>query len=116
MTEEKLKHCIALTLLPGIGPVLARNLVSYCGSVEEVFKRKQSHLEKIPGIGRETAKGVAEVNKEIFEQAEKEVLFILKHNILALFYTDTDYPARLKNCDDAPILLFFKGQCHLNAS
>jgi DNA processing protein len=30
------------------------------------------------------------------------------------FYTDKDYPARLKNCDDAPVLIFFKGKCELN--
>ena len=31
-----LKYKIALTLIPGVGNVIARNLVSYCGSVEGV--------------------------------------------------------------------------------
>jgi len=115
MTDEKLKYCIALTLLPGVGPVLAKNLVSYCGSVEEVFKKGQTQLERIPGIGPERAKDIIPVEKEIFELAEKEVAFIHKQEINPLFYTDNDYPARLKNCDDAPPLLFFKGQCDFNS-
>src|SRR2546430_11885493 len=31
-----------------------------------------------------------------------------------LFRSDELYPVRLKNCDDAPVLLFFKGRCNLN--
>lgn len=104
---------IALSLLPGIGPVLARNLVSYCGSVEAVFRKKKSHLEKVPGIGEERAAMIA--NHKVFERAEEEVKFIQKHRITPLFYLDPDYPTRLKNCDDAPVLLFFKGTTRLNA-
>jgi DNA processing protein len=114
--DEQLKFQIALTLLPGVGPVLAKNLVSYCGSVEEIFKKKKSHLEKIPGIGHERASEIISVEKKIFQRAEEEIKFIRKHNITPLFYTDEKYPARLKNCDDAPPLIFFKGKCELNAS
>jgi DNA processing protein len=116
MTDEKLKYCIALTLLPKVGSVLAKNLVSYCGSVEDIFRRKNSQLEKIPGIGPERASEIAGIKNEIFERAEKEVEFIRKHKIKTFFYTDSDYPTRLKNCDDAPVLLYFKGECNLNAS
>ena len=31
--NEQLKYQIAITLIPGVGPVLARNLISYCGGV-----------------------------------------------------------------------------------
>jgi DNA processing protein len=114
MTDEKLKYCIALTLLPQVGPVLAKNLVSYCGSVEEVFSRKKAHLEKIPGIGPERIAEITKDSREIFVRAEEEIKFIKKHHIKTLFFTDADYPARLKNCDDSPVLLYFKGQCELN--
>jgi DNA processing protein len=112
-SDEELKYQIALTLLPGVGPVLAKNLVSYCGSVENVFKKKKANLEKIPGIGADRATAIA--NHEVFERAEKEAAFIRKHKISALFYTGAEYPLRLKNCEDAPPLLFFKGDCGLNA-
>ncbi len=99
-------------MLPGIGAVVARNLVSYCGSVENIFKKKKANLERIPGIGVERAETIA--NQDVFEKAEKEVIFIRKHGITTLFYTDKEYPLRLKNCDDSPILLFTRGNIELN--
>ena len=44
-------HTIALSFIPKVGAVAARNLISYCGSAEAVFKQKKSQLLKIPGIG-----------------------------------------------------------------
>ncbi|TAH44403.1 MAG: DNA-protecting protein DprA [Bacteroidetes bacterium] len=112
--EDILKYQIALSLAPGIGPVLARILVSYCGGVQEIFQIPKSHLEKIPGIGPEKAIGLH--SKEILVKAEREVVFIRKHSIQSLFYLDKDYPARLKYCEDSPILLFFKGKAELNSN
>jgi DNA processing protein len=110
--DEQLKHQIALTLLPGIGSVIAKNLVSYCGSVENIFRQKKHHLEKIPGIGRDRAEAI--LNHETFRRAEAEVTFIRKHKIKTFFFLDKEYPSRLKNCDDSPVLLFFKGEADLN--
>ena len=33
---------IGLTLIPGIGPVTAKKLISYCGSVEQFLKKKKN--------------------------------------------------------------------------
>jgi DNA processing protein len=112
MNEEQLKHRIALHKLPGIGPVSARALISYCGSVEDIFRKKKALLEKIPGIGKERAALVH--RKGLFDDVEKEIKFIRKNNIVPLFYTDENFPARLKNCDDSPLMLFYKGNVDLN--
>jgi len=105
-------HEIALTFVKGIGDVTIRSLVSYCGSAEGVFKTKQSLLEKIPGIGPKTAQSI--VKHAVFERAEQELAFIDKYKIEPLFYTDKNYPKRLKNCADSPALLYFKGKADLN--
>ncbi|HTN21525.1 MAG TPA: DNA-processing protein DprA [Pelobium sp.] len=105
-------HKIALTFVKGIGDITIKSLISYCGSAEEVFKTKQSSLEKIPGIGPKTAQLIA--NHEAFERAEKEIAFIEKYKIEPIFYTDKNYPKRLKNCADSPTLLYFKGKADLN--
>lgn len=113
LSDEKLKYQVALTLLPDVGPVLARNLVSYCGSIEEIFNKSARQLEKIPGIGPATASNI--INQDTYKRAEKEVEFIRKHKIETLFYLDERYPLRLKNCDDAPVMLYFKGNADFNA-
>jgi DNA processing protein len=112
INEEELLLRLALHLLPGIGPVLARNLVSYCGSVQAIFKAKKNQLEKIPGIGNERASRILK-HREI-GKAEKELRFIQRENIRFLFYLDKEYPSRLKNCEDAPVGLFCKGEMDLN--
>lgn len=105
-------HKIALTFVKGIGDITIKSLISYCGSAEEVFKTKQSALEKIPGIGPKTAKLI--VNHQAFERAEQELVFVEKYKIEPIFYTDKNYPKRLKNCADSPALLYFKGKTDLN--
>lgn len=113
MNWEKLKYQIALTLIPGIGDVLAKNLVAYCGSAEAVFKTPKWKLAKIPGI--DTVRASAIAGFKDFKRVEKEIGFIEKNKIEPLFFTDEKYPKRLKNCSDAPILLYFKGDTDLNA-
>jgi len=51
---------IGLTLIPGIGPVTAKKLISYCGSVEAVFHEKKERLTKIPHIGPVLAKEISQ--------------------------------------------------------
>ncbi len=42
---------IALSLVSGIGPIKAKNLIRYCGSAEAVYTEKKSRLLKIPEVG-----------------------------------------------------------------
>jgi len=110
--SENLKYKLALSLIPGIGDILAKNLVSYVGSVEGVFKETQKSLMKIPGIGSVNAKGIRK--KAIFEQVEEELAFIERYGIEVYFYTDKNYPRRLVNCIDAPVLFYSKGDLNLD--
>lgn len=107
-------HQIALSCLPGIGSVLARSLLSYCGSAEEVFKSKSKLLAKIPGIGPKTLDQI--LNHSVFSLAENELKFIEKFKISPLFISSEQYPRRLRNCPDAPVMLYFKGKADLNGS
>jgi DNA processing protein len=110
--NDSLIYQIALTLVPGIGDVFGKKLVSLCGSAEAVFNEPQKMLRKIPRMSRTIFESLR--TKGIFERAEREVEFIQRYHITALFYQDKDYPFRLKNCVDSPLMLYFKGNVNVN--
>lgn len=113
MSDVQLKHKIALGLIPRIGDINARKLVSYMGSVESVFTETYRNLIKIPGIGPGLASYIC--NRSYLEAAEKEAEYVTKNNIRTYFYLDNDYPFRLRQCDDSPVMFFFRGNCNLDA-
>jgi DNA processing protein len=111
---EDLIYKLALTLIPGVGSVNGKSLVAYCGGVKAVFMEKKRALLKIPGIGEQTINAIA--NHNVFGRAEEELAFIEKNNIAPLFYLDKEYPIRLKQCHDSPLMLYYKGTSNLNAA
>jgi DNA processing protein len=113
MSYVDLTYQIGLTLLDGVGDVLAKNLVAYCGSAEQVFKTKKAQLEKIPGIGSYTSNALI-ASKSVLQRAEQEIKFIEDKKIQPLFFTDKNFPQRLKNCNDSPVMLYYKGSADLN--
>lgn len=111
--DENLKYKIAISLIPNIGDMRAKRLISYCGSAEAVFSEKKAALEKIPGIGEANAKAV--LTQKVFKKVDEEIKFIQKNKITPLFYLDKEYPKRLTHCEDSPVLLYFKGKANLNS-
>ena len=110
---EDLIYKLALTLIPGVGSVNGKSLVAYCGGVKAVFMEKKRALLKIPGIGEQTINAIT--NHNVFGRAEEELAFIEKNKIAPLFYLDKEYPIRLKQCHDSPLMLYYKGTSELNA-
>ena len=106
---------IGMTLLPGIGDISGKKFVQYCGSAEAVFKEKRKSLEKISGM-REVSIDAICKPKEYLKRAEEEIVFMEKNDIRPLFFLDSDYPRRLSQCDDAPMMLYYKGKANLNAN
>lgn len=109
---EALVYEVAIGLLPGIGNMLTRQLISYCGSAKQVFTSPPGKLQKIPGIGQTHLKTL--INHSVLNQAESIVKQAEKENVQLLFYTNKAYPDRLKQIADAPTLLYYKGTANLN--
>ena len=114
MSEILLKHKIALGQIPHIGDINARKLVSHFGSVEAIFRESYRTFVKIPGIGPGLAKYICD--RTYLDDAEKEAEYVQKNNIKTYFYLDSDYPFRLRQCDDSPVIFFFKGNCDLDSA
>jgi DNA processing protein len=104
---NQLHYQLALSMAPQVGAITAKNLVRHCGDAAAVFQASKRELYKIPGIGPHVAEGLRTAG--LLQKAEKELLFMEQHDIQAVFFTDTQYPVRLRQCYDAPALLFFKG-------
>lgn len=102
---------LALHFIPGLGDYLIRQLVSYCGSPGNVFRIPRGKLLKIPGVGAATADAIRQ--SAPFARAEKEVLRAEKEKVDLIFFTDRKYPSRLRQINDAPTLLYAKGNLDL---
>ena len=112
MTDERICS-IALTLCTGIGALTAQRLVQVAGSAAEVFARRHELRDLCDEIQPAALKALH--TPGIFQRAEKEIAFADKHGIDCLTLRDERYPARLRECEDAPLYLFYKGQANLNS-
>ncbi len=99
-------------MIPGIGDITSKTLLSYCGSAREVFKKNRHQLSKIPGIGQVNADQVLSFKN--FDAAEAEINKCQKQKIEILFFTDKNYPKKLKHAPDSPTVLYYKGEGNLN--
>ncbi|MCD6332257.1 MAG: DNA-processing protein DprA [Bacteroidales bacterium] len=106
--QEELIAQLNLALLPGVGAGLVRTLFTAFGSASAILREKRKSLEKIPGIGTMTAKQIC--RNGFRQRAEEEIRFMQKEKITPLFLMDDKYPDRLKQCPDAPVILFYKGR------
>lgn len=111
-TDQQLIYEIGVSLLPNIGSINGKKLVAYCGGAEAVFKQKKAHLEKIEGIGKKTTQSI--LNQSVLSEAEEELKYIQENDIQTLFFIDKEYPYRLKQAEDSPLMLYYKGQDVLN--
>lgn len=103
---------IALTLCQGIGHRGAKRLIDELGSAEAVFRQRRQITELIPDATSRVAEALDDV--EAFERACSELEFAGSKNISCLTLQDEAYPLRLKECPDAPVVLFHKGAADLN--
>ncbi|NSL88484.1 DNA-protecting protein DprA [Chitinophaga sp. Mgbs1] len=111
---QELMYQIALTRIPLIGDVIIRRLLETFGSAGNIFKAKKYELERTATIGAVRAAAIRDFRD--FALVEKEIAFIERYKIQALFCTDPLYPQRLLQCYDAPSLLYYKGRADLNAA
>ncbi|MFZ9300564.1 MAG: DNA-processing protein DprA [Chitinophagaceae bacterium] len=110
--EEELVHALALQQIPQIGPVQARILIEHFHYFSSIFSSSKGVLENIPGIGSIRAKNILGFND--FSSIHEQISSLKKWQIEPLIYTSPHYPYRLKHCDDAPIVLYFRGNTDLN--
>lgn len=110
--QTELFYQIALSRIPQIGVVNARRLMSYFETASSIFSANRSDLQKIPHIGPVLAESVFQ--KHILNESEQILRACEQANVCVLFYLDKEYPERLKQIYDAPIVLYQQGKVDLN--
>ena len=98
---------IALTLLSGIGSKRARIIISYFQDLEEFFTQKKLDINKLPGVTENMIS--VKQRRAALEKADQIVESVEKLGGDILFFTDSKYPKKLKQCEDAPLVLYAKG-------
>lgn len=110
MTED-LKYKIGFSMISGNNLSFAEKLLARCGSEEQYFKLTSSELSAL-GLTVESIRSDAK-RKALLDLAEKEIDFILRNQIEPLYFRGPCFPSRLRNCEDAPVMLYQLGQTDL---
>jgi DNA processing protein len=104
---EDIFYWLALSLTPGLGSILIKRLLDRFKTPEAVFQAPLKELIRIEGLGERVA---GEIQKGPSEKVVKKELSLLEKTggkIVTL--KDDDYPKRLKDIYDPPVLLYLMG-------
>lgn len=110
--DDSTYYTIALSMVDNIGPVAAKNLISYCGSAKAVFEANKKELLAIPSISMGRLEFLNDADP--FRQVDAQIKYIEKHEIAVHTFLDSGYPQRLRNFEQSPIVLYHKGKGDLN--
>ena len=115
MNNDEIFFTMALTRISNFNYATALELYRAVGSAQLIFE----HRHEIGDILQDCSPRLMEALKdwdEPMKRAEAELQYMQTHGIRALTLTDEDYPQRLSECPDAPIILYYKGNADLNQS
>ena len=103
------EYVIALREKAKIGPKTFQQLLITFGSPENVYKATKEELLSLP---RMTTSKVDEIlnSKDFLTKIEEHISYLEEMGIGIFTILDNDYPQSLKEIDDPPPLLYFKGE------
>lgn len=102
-----LRYWIALSAVPDIGPVFAKKLLSLFKTPERIFDAEMDDLLSLEGIGINRAKNIKEFS--LWKIVDKQIKVLEKEGIDVLSLYDSFYPEMLREIEDAPVVLYMKG-------
>lgn len=109
----ELFYTIALTRISNFNYATALELYRAVGSAQMLYE----HRNDIGDMLKDCSPRLMEALKdwsEPMKRAEAELKFMEEHQIRGLTLGDDDYPQRLTECPDAPLVLYYRGNADLN--
>jgi DNA processing protein len=114
MTEQETLYSIALSFVPRLNLLNRKLLFEKMGTATEIFEQRHNLRDIFPDASKSTLEALALMDTHL-KRAEEELAFAQAGHIQCIGYNDENYPARLRECPDAPILLYYRGTASLNA-
>jgi len=111
METDTIFYSLALQSVEGIGCKGARKLIEHFGSPKAALSAGEEQWLKVEGIGPKLAQNLK--SRRIYRKANAEMEIIQKYGLKVVSFFDPEYPEYLKHCEDAPLLLFYKGKLDL---
>lgn len=103
------KYVVALREKAKVGPKGFQQLLMSFGSPENVYKASKEELLSLPRMNPEKAEQILK-SQDLLPEIEEHLLYLEEQGIGVLTILDDDYPQQLKQIDDSPPLLYFKGE------
>lgn len=113
MSSQETLCTLALTRMVGFNPRVALHLYRSLGGGQAIYEQRNEVGSLIDGCTPRLQESLKHWD-EAMARAEAELEFAAGHGIKVLALNDSDYPGRLRDCDDAPLAVFYKGQADLN--
>lgn len=110
VVSEDALRVLAITLVPGLGPVLTRRLIEHMGSPGAVLEAPLASLRGVKGLGDSKARAAHEGLRSALGQAKEEAWAAADRGVAISCFLDADFPPLLADLPDAPALLYVRGE------
>ena len=113
MDQQEILNTILLTRLNYFSLAGMLELYRKIGSATLILEHKNDIRDILPDASDKLVSALQNAD-EARKRAETELEYDLRYGIEPITMNDDRYPQRLKECDDAPLMLFYKGNADLN--
>jgi DNA processing protein len=110
-TSSDIRDLLALTLTSGVGPRLMTALLERFGTLDRILHASKEELLTVPRVGAELAARIATAAES--PEADKEIERVTKAGVRLLAMGTPEYPPALGSVEDAPHLLYCRGEVRL---
>jgi DNA processing protein len=104
--DDSKKYYVGFNLVKGIGAARLSNLIKVFGEVEKAWKAPINDLQEA-GLSSKLAKSLEKIRSQVV--LEEVMKRLERNNITILTWDDLEYPARIKEIELPPPVLFVRG-------
>ena len=111
--NQETLYAVALTRINYFNVATSLQLYRKLGSATNIMEHRHDIRAVLPDATPRLIKALKDIS-DAMRRAEKELEFDENHRIKPLVFNDDDYPQRLRECEDAPLVVYYRGTADLN--